>query len=91
MRRAITPDFSGAYRRGAAAKLAAGYGRAPKLTIVYRCLGCGENAGTWPGRSSWIIGACRILQVINRDAHAAKCAIEARDRPTARVFTSEFV
>jgi hypothetical protein len=29
------------------------------------------------------------LQMINRDVHAAKCAIEARDRLTARSLLSE--
>jgi hypothetical protein len=29
------------------------------------------------------------LQVVNRDAHAAKCAAEARDRLAARYLASE--
>jgi hypothetical protein len=43
----------------AAAKAAVGYGRTPRLTIAYRCLGCGENTETWRGRRCCIIGTCR--------------------------------
>src|SRR5262249_31938123 len=46
--------------RGAAAKLAGGYGGALKLTTAFPCFGCGANIGICRGRSCSIFGACPI-------------------------------
>jgi hypothetical protein len=45
-----------------------------------------RNEG-WPNLLSY--WGLPNLQVINRDVHAAKCAIEARDRQVARSLETE--
>jgi len=72
-------DSSVACKGGAVAKPADGYGRAPRLTTAFRCFECGPNTGMRHGRCCSIFLGLPNLQVINRDVHAAKCAIEARD------------
>ena len=57
-RRVARPGSCGACRRDVAAKLAGGYGRAPRWTIASRCFGCGANFETRHGQSCWIIGVC---------------------------------
>src|SRR6516162_11050742 len=78
MRRVARPSFCGACKRGAAAKLADGYGRAPSpLFRVWR----EYRDVSWPKLLDF--WGLRNLQVINRDVHVAKCANEARDRRAA--------
>ena len=58
MRRVARPGSCGVCRHDAAAKPAAGCGRAPRWTTASRCFGCGANTGTPHGRSCSIIGVC---------------------------------
>ena len=62
MPRVARPGCCDAYKRGAAAKLADGYGRALKLTTAFHCFECGANIGICRGRSCSIFGACRTLR-----------------------------
>ena len=61
-RRVAKRGSCGACRLVAAAKPAAGYGRAPRWTTASRCFGCGANTGTRHGRSCSIIGACQTFR-----------------------------
>jgi hypothetical protein len=69
----------GACKRGAAAKLANGF---PLFRVWSE-----HKDLPWPKLLDF--WGLPNLQVINRDVHAAKCAIEARDRQVARSLESE--
>src|SRR6516162_8684513 len=62
MHRAARSDSCGACKRGAAAKLADDYGRALRLTTVFRCFEYGTNTEMMHGRSCSIFGACQIFR-----------------------------
>ena len=61
MRRAARSGSCGASKRDAAAKLADGYGRALRLTTVFRCFEYGKNTETIRGRGCSIFAACQIF------------------------------
>ena len=86
MRRVARLYSCAACKRGGAVKRADGYGRVLRLTIEFRYFECGRNTETPPGRSCLSFGN---LQVINRDAHAAKSALEARARSAAHSLETE--
>jgi hypothetical protein len=62
------------------AKPADGYGKMPKLTIASHCSVSGANTEKSRGPSCSNFWGMPNLQVINRDAHVAKCAVEAGGR-----------
>jgi len=62
MRRVARPPSCDACKRGAAAKLADGYGRALKLTTAFRFFGCGANIEICLGRSCSTFGACQTFK-----------------------------
>ncbi len=57
-------------------------------TTISRCFRSGGIIGTKNGSKLVAYWGLPNLQVINRDAHVAKCAAEARSRAT-RNFSSE--
>ena len=89
MCRVTRPACCGVSKHAAVAKPADDYGRPPRLTTESRCFGYGANTGMRHGRHLLDYWGLPNLRVINRDAHAAKCAAEARDRCTARYLASE--
>ena len=77
-----------ACKRYGVGKLADGYGRVLRLIIAFRSFKWNECRGTpWPKLLDF--WGLPNLQVINRDAHAAKSALEARTRSAARSLETE--
>jgi hypothetical protein len=88
MRRVARPLSCAACKRDDGVKRADGYGRTLRLTIAFRSFESGEYRGTaWPKLLEF--WGLPNLQVINRDAHAAKSAFEAQARSAARPLETE--
>jgi hypothetical protein len=84
MRLAARPGFYGVCKRGAAAKRAGAYGRLQRLINRIPLFRVWSEHRNTPWAELLGFWGLPNLQVINRDAHAAKCAAEARDRGAGR-------
>ena len=89
MRQVSRSDCCGASKVAAALKVLVGCGGMPKLTTASRCFGFGANTGTLPWPKLLDFWGLPNLQVINRDIHAAKCAVEAAGRRAVSSRPSE--
>ena len=89
MRRAARPGCCDAYKRGAAAKPANGYGKAAEVDHRVPLFRVWSEYRDLPWPKLLDFWGLPNLQVINRDAHATKCANEARDRRAAPLPEAE--
>ena len=89
MRQAAKSGSCGSCSGDAVAKPADGYGKMPKLIIASHCSVFGANTETtlWPNLLDF--WGLPNLQLINRDAHVAKCAVEAGGRRAVPSHLSE--